>query len=240
MQQAASVLSRRAASLEILIGVAAIVVSFAGVPAVVEALDLAPLTTGMLQHIVIMNLLAPLIAHMLAGIALVRCQEKYAPRRLAMAMTFQLLALWLWHAPPLHHAAMASPSLHAVMILSLLGASLWFWIEVFSHRGSARWRVLVALLVTGKLFCLLGALLTFAPNPLYMPVSVIAGPGHPALAVSAAIADQQAAGLLMLAACPLTYILAGIVIAARWLGELQRRPPELPRHFQISEGVAEP
>jgi cytochrome c oxidase assembly factor CtaG len=36
------------------------------------------------------------------------------------------------------------------------------------------------------------------------------------------LADQQLAGLLMIAACPLSYLLAGLVIASRMIKELGR------------------
>ena len=74
-----------------------------------------------------------------------------------------------------------------------------------------RWRAIAALLVTGKVFCLVGAIFTFAPRPLVQ--------GLP-LPLPEALADQQLAGLLMLAACPLTYVLAGIVVSVLWLAEL--------------------
>jgi putative membrane protein len=66
------------------------------------------------------------------------------------------------------------------------------------------------LLVTGKLFCLLGALLVFAPRSLYLLQN-----GHEAHFGPITIEDQQLAGLLMLLACPLSYLLAGVVIASR-------------------------
>ena len=53
---------------------------------------------------------------------------------------------------------------------------------------------------------MLGALLVFAPRPIYSS-------GHHGFD----LADQQLAGLLMLAACPLSYVLAAIVIAVETL-----------------------
>jgi putative membrane protein len=61
----------------------------------------------------------------------------------------------------------------------------------------------LALLLTGKLTCLLAVLLVFAPRALYP---------------HAALADQQFAGLLMLAACPLSYLGAALVITLRIVG----------------------
>jgi putative membrane protein len=101
------------------------------------------------------------------------------------------------------------------MQASLLGASVWFWFATFSESGTFRWRAIFSLLVTGKLFCLLGVLLVFAPRLLYEGLP--ADHGH---LTAGAMVDQHLAGLLMLAVCPLTYLLAGVVIAAQWLRDL--------------------
>jgi len=44
------------------------------------------------------------------------------------------------------------------------------------------------------------------------------------------LADQQMAGLLMLVACPLTYVLAAIVIAARWTLRMDTAQGWTPRN----------
>lgn len=73
----------------------------------------------------------------------------------------------------------------------------------------------MALLLTGKLACLLGALLIFAPRELYRLH------GLPSLE------DQQLAGLLMITACPLSYVVAGVAMAAQAIGDLERGPKPL-------------
>jgi putative membrane protein len=69
-------------------------------------------------------------------------------------------------------------------------------------------------LLTGKLSCLLGALLIFAPRILYT-----SGHQHSAMAN---LTDQQLAGLLMIIACPLSYVTAGVVLAAQMMADLGR------------------
>ncbi len=170
------------------------------------------LAAQMLAHIVLMNAVAPLLALAARG-----ALPRRWPGWLVPATIAQAVALWAWHAPPALDAALQSGLLHLGMQASLLLVACWFWWAVFSHR-EARWRAILALLVTGKLFCLLGVLLVFAPRALY------AGLAHGAGA--AALSDQQLAGLLMLIACPATYIVAGVVVATRWLGRLD--PDALP------------
>jgi putative membrane protein len=101
--------------------------------------------------------------------------------------------------------------LHLVMHGSLLLAALWFWSAVVNATAGGQWRAITALLVTSKLFCLLGVLLTFASYPLYPAMAHHGGTTHDPLA------DQQLAGLLMLAACPLSYLVAAVAVASKWL-----------------------
>ncbi|HET6628164.1 MAG TPA: cytochrome c oxidase assembly protein [Woeseiaceae bacterium] len=159
------------------------------------------LAAQMLAHILLMNAVAPLLA-----IAAHAAAPRSWPTLLVPAAVVQVAALWAWHAPPVLEAAMHSDLLHLAMQASLLLVAFWFWWAIFSRR-EARWRAIVALLVTGKLFCLLGVLLVFAPRALYG-------------LTGSALPDQQLAGLLMLIACPATYIVAGVVVAARWLGHI--------------------
>ena len=142
-------------------------------------------------------------------------------RTLVAASVVQLVLLWGWHAPPALALTLHTPAAHAAMQISCLAAALWFWLAILADRSAMRWRALFALLITGKLFCLLGALLVFAPRLLYGDAAAhgLHVAGH-----DAALADQHLAGLLMLAVCPLTYVLAGVVIAAQWLSDLARAP----------------
>ena len=90
------------------------------------------------------------------------------------------------------HVPGAMIASHAALLL----AATTFWISVFSLPAIAL-ACDPALLLTGKLVCLLAALMVFAPRALY-------GAGHAHGA--AALDDQQLAGLLMIAACPLSYL----------------------------------
>jgi putative membrane protein len=170
--------------------------------------DFGPLSAGMAGHILLMNLLAPLVVLWTARAApsLVR-----PFRGLAVPAIVQLLLLWGWHAPPALVAAMGHTSLHLAMHGSLLLAALWFWSAVVNATRGGQWRALAALLGTSKLFCLLGVLLTFASHPLYPAMMHHGGMAPDPLA------DQQLAGLLMLVACPSSYLVAAVIVASKWL-----------------------
>ena len=135
--------------------------------------------------------------------------------------TLQLALLWAWHFPGALALAHAAPAITAAMQVSLFAAAFAFWLAVFSERGGHRWRAILALAITGKLFCLLGVLIVFAPRPLYAVLMA----GHGRLSPDAMLADQHLAGLMMLAVCPLTYVAVGVALSARWLWELDTHAP---------------
>jgi putative membrane protein len=122
-----------------------------------------------------------------------------APVLLWVGAAAQLAMFWLWHAPAL--STLPHP-LRLALHLPLLASALLFWCAV-AGATRARWQAVLALLLTGKLTCLLAVLLVFSPRPL-----------HP----HAALADQQLAGLLMLVACPLSYLGAALLITLQTVG----------------------
>ena len=176
--------------------------------------ELGPLSDMMAGHILSMNVLAPLIAVGFSGALSARARLLGRGKVLAAASILQIVVLWSVHAPSV--VAHLSGTAHLLLQGILFGTALFFWSAALSQEGRHRWRALLALLITGKLFCLLGVLLVFAPRLLYAPLS------HDASAVAPMLADQQFAGLIMIVACPLSYVLAAVLIAAQWLNDISR------------------
>lgn len=185
----------------------------AGAAAVLILAEGGPLSHRMVQHLMIMNVAAPMLASLL-------------PNRRALgglgglcaAGALQMVTLWAWHAPAAQAFFGASPAADFVATLILFAAALWFWKAVLAGAAAGGWRSVGALLLTGKLACLLGALLVFAPRDLYAALAPAwCGSGPPTLA------DQQLAGLLMITACPLSYLVAGTTLAGRLLLSLHDR-----------------
>lgn len=203
--------------------------------------DAGPITGHMGTHILLMNFVAPLVAVGVGAGSALRIPLLAQLETVLLAGMVQIALLWAWHAPSVLPAAMASHLGHLAMQASLFVAALWFWLAVFADHGAARWRPLFALLLTGKLFCLLGVLLIFAPRTIYSLAPLAAGGLSPA----ERLADQQLAGLLMVVVCPLTYLTASVVIAARWLRDLSRRTPDLDYRIigttpDLSQGPGRP
>lgn len=185
------------------------------------------LTQHMAMHVVAMNVVAPLLAG-----ALLRIDGPVIEQRtsIAVAAALQIVLLWGWHSPAVLAEAFTTTPLLVAMHVSLFLAAVWFWLTVMAEAKRGAWFPLAALLVTGKLFCLLGILLTFSPRVLYEQVALICF--GVAASSELVLRDQQLAGLLMLAACPMVYVTAALLIARRRLLVLSRNGGwSLPRRI---------
>lgn len=178
------------------------------------AYTLGPQSSHMALHIATMNVAAPFLA---AALAPRLASAIGHPRILWAASAAQIVLLWAWHVPSLQQAAMASHGLQIVMQATLLISALVFWTAIIVIPEKKRWQAIAALLITGKLACLLSALMIFSPRVLYQTA------GHAGLHLD----DQQLAGLLMITACPLSYLVAAVVIAARMIGRIGEAPKPL-------------
>ena len=176
---------------------------------------LGPLSAHMALHIALMNVAAPLGAVWLARKPLVATSRPFTAWAVG---AIQAVLLWSWHAPSLQRAALQSHALQIVIHASLFLIALWFWRALLRLPLGARWQAIPILLITGKLACLLAVLVIFAPRVLYgVPVGTNAASHH---WMSISLEDQQLAGLFMIIACPLSYVVAGVVFAAQAISDL--------------------
>lgn len=170
----------------------------------------APLAQHMALHIAVMNLFAPLVALMLC---------RWVPRPLSgsllvLAASIQMALLWGWHLPGALSLAMAHFGAMMAMHATLFASALLFWTAIW--HAARRWHALLALIVSAKFFCLLGILFTLSPRLLYgLPGAAVAH--HGLLPFS--LEDQHLAGLLMLTACPLSYLAVATFLALPWVRE---------------------
>ena len=189
------------------------------VPAV-WASSQGPLAREMAIHIALMSCAAPISA---AVVYVIVPTPPLRPAWLWVTTILQLVLLWSLHVPNVHHATMASGPVRALSLAALFLGAMGFWLcLLWRGSSSAPWQEILALLLTAKLACLLAALLVFAPREIFADAHHSRG----------GMVDQQAAGLLMLIACPLTYFVPAIFLAARLLssaGSLARAPTLLAR-----------
>lgn len=163
------------------------------------ALTTALFTARSIHHLVLVTGAAPLLA------------LAWPARRGGMTMALPAMAilLWLWHVPSLYDLALSDIAIYWMMQSALLAAAWWFWSAVFRAAMPVAF---VGLVGAAAQMGMLGALLTFAPRPLYA--------AHLATTVSYGIGplrDQQLAGLVMWLPGMLPFaIVAGLIAMRRW------------------------
>lgn len=161
----------------------------------------SPASQLMVKHVVVMNVAAPLAALLLHKL---NRPIRVGPLTPFIAVAGQCTLFFLWHTPLLMELAMNNAGGAAIMYISLFAVSLLFWRWILVARIREPWKAILALTLTGKITCLFAVLMVLAPNPL------LHGGGH-------SLADQQAAGLIMLAICPLIYIGTALATTLGWM-----------------------
>ncbi len=163
------------------------------------AMSSALFSVRVLHHVLLIGAVAPLLA-------LAFPQRRAGSLPLVVFVAAHAVILWLWHTPGLYTWGLASVPAYWLMQISLLGSAwlLWRAILASARPGAA----LVALAATIGQMGLLGALIVFAPRPLYLV--------HLASTAAwgvAPLTDQQLAGLLMWVPAMLPYLGVGLWIA---------------------------
>lgn len=172
-----------------------------------------PFAAHMAMHITVVAVAAPLLAFALAGSRIDPTVARPALALPVLAMIAELIVIWGWHAPALHHAARSGGGVLVLEQASFLGVGLLLWLSVFggaeADRRARRGTGVIALLMTSMHMTLLGTLITLAPRPLY---------GHGSLD------DQQVAGIVMLLGAATSYVAGGAWLVAWLLAGTDRRP----------------
>jgi len=160
----------------------------------------------MTMHMVVVAVAAPLLALGVAGGKLDPVSK--APKLFAPipASIVELVVVWAWHAPLLHHAARESPAGLVAEQGTFLLTGLILWLSAFGGdsqcNSSRRAAGIVGLLLTSMHMTLLGALLALAPRPLY----------HHAERASTLtlLDDQHLGGAIMLLVGGISYLAGGL------------------------------
>lgn len=148
----------------------------------------------MTMHMLVVAVAAPLFA---LGFA----RERFVVAPIPASLV-ELVVVWTWHAPALHHAARFSIVILVVEQATFLAAGLLLWFSVLGTANRAGAGI-VALLLTSMHMTLLGALLALSPRPLY---------GHHAGGSLSPIDDQHLGGAIMLVAGGAAYLLGGVAL----------------------------
>lgn len=186
--------------LPLLLGLLALATAWLGpLPALVPHAFVAHMT----MHVVVVAVAAPLIALALSGgrwDPAARWPQFMSPVPVSL---LELLVLWAWHAPLLHHASRSGGGALVLEQSMFLLVSLALWLSALG-RGARAAAGIVALLMTSMHMTLLGALLALSRRVLYPH-------GHGALGLTA-LEDQQLGGVIMLVGAGTAYLIGGLAL----------------------------
>jgi len=206
----------------------------------------------MTVHMLVVAIAAPLLALGLAGSRfdpVPRAPHLFAPIPVSV---FELIVVWAWHAPVLHHLARnTTGGLIAEQSLFLL-TGLAMWLSACgghdAESSSRRAAGVVGLLLTSMHMTLLGALLALAPRPLFQHADVHhAGVQHAAIqhagvhhvavqhpygqASLTPLEDQHLGGAIMLLVGGISYMAGGLWLTLGLIRSRQVRQGE--QHDQL-------
>lgn len=216
-----TVLAPTAATMRRLSLVAALAVLGAAWVGPLPALARAAFWAHMTIHMAVVAVAAPLLALALAGTRADPARRASSLAAPIPASIAELLVVWLWHTPLLHHAARSASSVFVLEQASFLLVGVLLWSSaVGGDPARQRWRSatgVAALLFTAVHMTLLGAIFALTPRPLYAH----AGYGADALF------DQHLGGGIMLLVGGASYLAGGLWLTSRIL--TSRNGPPLRR-----------
>jgi putative membrane protein len=160
----------------------------------------------MTVHMAVVAVAAPFLALGIAG-------GRFDPARKVprvftpiQASVVEMVVVWAWHAPALHHAARQSMAGLCIEQATFLVTGILVWLSAFGGgapaSGNRSAAGVVALLLTSMHMTLLGALLALTPRPLYAHATTFNA--------LTPIEDQQLGGAIMLLVGGVSYLLGGL------------------------------
>ncbi|WP_299841704.1 cytochrome c oxidase assembly protein [uncultured Jannaschia sp.] len=173
------------------------------------ALSSALFSARVVHHVLLVAVAAPLLA---------RTTGPRATGAPALALAILSVTLWAWHWPAAYDLALSHVGVYWLMQLTLLGAAIWFWRAVLAP-GRAPVEAMTLIVAGFAQMGMLGAILTFAPRPLY-EAHLLA----PFAWGLTPLDDQQLGGLLMWVPAGLPYAVAAFFVARRGWTALRQAP----------------
>lgn len=219
---------------------AALVAVAAALLSPIDPLASELLSVHMVQHMILMNVAAPLFvlgapgrvcwwaltASQRRGVARVRRwggrhgMRGYWLWQPVVLWVSYAAVLWVWHLPRLYEAALVYPWVHDAQHLLFFGVACLFWRVLFDPVGRLRMRKPAAVLylfTTSLQATLLGVFMGLAPRVWYGFYE-----GRTGRFGLAALEDQQMAGFIMWMPACMAYALVAAIILAVWLAEPER------------------
>jgi putative membrane protein len=174
------------------------------------ALSSALFSARAAHHLLLVAVAAPLIA--------TACPARVA-RAVGPALAVFALSLWAWHAPVAYDLALSHKGVYWIMQLSLLGGAVWFWRQILAPAASLVTEGPLIVAAYGQMG-LLGAVLTFAPTPLYAAHATA-----PLAFGLTPLGDQQLGGLLMWAPGGVPFAIVAAMLLERFWAQAESAEP---------------
>jgi putative membrane protein len=168
------------------------------------ALSASLFSARVVHHVLLIAVAAPLLA-------------VAVPARRAVSATtaflLSTLVLWAWHLPAAYDLALSNMAVYWIMQATLVATAIVFW-QTAIRPGHPQGQGLLLILAGYMQMALLGALLTFAREPLYTIHAVA-----PLDWGFTPLGDQQLGGLIMWVPAAVPFMVVGAVLACRqWRG----------------------
>lgn len=145
-----------------------------------------------------------------------------------VAMVIFLLIIGMWHVPRYYDAAQGASWIHYLEHVMFLGGALLYWWPVVHPSGGKRrlgygpaLGYLMPSLVQGMV---IGAILTFAKEPLYETYRTV-----PRVWSLSALADQQLAGIIMWLVGGFLYLIPVFVLLSMFMKDDEEEDAAQPR-----------
>lgn len=173
----------------------------------------------MLMHMLVVAVAAPLLSLAVAGSRFDPVEGLPAFFAPIPASVGELILVWAWHAPGLHHMARVDFIAFLCEQSTFLLAGTWVWMSAFGGHalqdGKRAAAGVIGLLLTSMHMTLLGALLAMAPRTIYHRQT-----GFGSLT---ALQDQHLGGAVMILIGGIAYLSGGLMLTVVLLRQQVRR-----------------
>lgn len=195
----------------------------------------------MVQHMLIAVIVPPLLLLGTPGWMIAPLFKRRAVARVARWIANPIVAfglfnliMWVWHAPVFYDATLSNDTIHIFVHLLFIVTGVIFWLPILSPvpeipRIPLGFGVLYLFLGCQPMVAL-GALLTFAAQPLYQPYVTA-----PRIWGSTPLGDQQLGGLIMWLPTNIPYVIGLSALFFRWVGEQDRAERAAAGEFDFDE-----
>lgn len=168
----------------------------------------------MTLHMLIVAIVAPMLSIAMAGLYYDPVRKVPALFSPVLASVGELLIVWAWHAPKLHHWARHDGLGLIVEQGMFLSAGMWVWLSAFGGKQprsrSRSGAGVVGLLLTSMHMTFLGALLALSPRLLYQH--------HHGTSGLTPLVDQHLGGAVMLVVGGIAYLAGGLWLTRDLVG----------------------